>query len=531
MTRPKNTQWTVDENGWFSRSGSSRRNKQGWWETDQTEPGKLKPFREPPWASDPPPGRVVYDKDKPSRAVFTFQKKVYSVSTAQGGWVCPTCKMPANRNNRESCACCGKKKPDNAAETPKAKTVRVEKPAEVDDNDDDSMAEEAYSSAEPEPSCAAMNSEIPHLILLSGALVFPKDSQSEGRTKAKTEGDEARVIEDLEKQIFVTESFIEGMTGPSPLVDAAKKELAKFEGLLAKAKQASKQPEKERTETERLSDVEGVNELLSKKKKDYYLWRQKAVAHKVELEEGVLKTKAQFTELANLLLQEAQAFEDEGKRCATVWDKKNKEVDARLKAEIETLKAKAIKASEQVKNIPGAAEDVLPGIQQGVGAATREPSPAPTQPPRITPMADIPIIDLPDDLPLLQACAGIRQVLHQIAEQEDEVTEAYPLTWGNLNAAGLTHDNLKTLLSEAIAGATATSHEVVVPKRAAGALRRQVDRLATLWEVKHAQLALSAEAQSAAENFRKANLDEAKRLQRKRVCDRQGSAQDVTDDA
>ena len=470
----------------------------------------------------------MYDKDKPNRAVFTFQKKVYSVSTAQGGWACTTCKMPANRNNRTTCACCGKKKPDNAVTTPKAKAAP--KPnAKADEGDDASMATDAEDAAESEPSCAAMSSEIPHLILLSGALVFPKDGQSEGKTKAKTESDGVQAVQDLEKEVFAAETFIEAMGEKSPMVEPMKKELGRLESLLAKAKErAAKDDKKDRTQTERLSDLESVHELLSKKKKDYYVWTQKAVAHKVELEEGAKTTKEQFTELANLLLQEALAFEAEGKRCVEAWDKKNKEVDVRLKAEIETLK---VKASELTKTIPGAAEDALPGIQKGVNAEAKPTAAAPTQPPRIAPMVAIPMIDLPDDLPLLQACAGIRQVMHQIAEQEDEVTEAYPLTWGNLSAAGLSHDNLKTLLSEAIAGATATSHEAVVPKRAAGALRRQVDRLATLWEVKHAQLALSVEAQGAADNFRKANLDEAKRLQRKRVCDRQGSAQDVADDA
>ena len=233
------------------------------------------------------------------------------------------------------------------------------------------------------------------------------------------------------------------------------------------------------------------------------------------LEGEIESTASQFTELANLLLAEAQAFAAGAKGCLTAWDSKNKEVDARLRAEIEGLKTKA---SELSKDLPGAAKGALPGTQAGGKAEASAQPAAPAQLPTITPMVDIPMIDLPDNMPLLHACAGVRQVLHQMAEQEDDVREAYPLTWGNLSSAGLSHDDLTCLLSAEIAGTVAVGHEGAVPKRIVGALRRQVDRLAILWEVKHAQLAQTTEAKAFAEAFRTANMDEAKRIQRKRTC-------------
>ena len=503
MGKSRNNRWSQDSDGWSSYSGRSA----GWWETDRAAKGNLKPFREPPGELDPPPGKVLFDDDK-HRAVFTFRKKVFSVSTAQGGWACTECCMPANRSNRTTCACCSKPKPDGAKVTPKAKASPKPK-----DDDKETEPVEDEVMGEPKPTCAAMTHTIPHMILLSGALVWPKDGESEGKTKATVE-DRAQEVRDLEKEVFAAETFVTAMGATSSMAAPMKKEIIRLEGLLAKAKELAKESKSEQTPTQALKDLASTNELLSKKKKEYYIWHQKATAHKITLQEEADSTANQFKELADLLLAEAQAFAAGAKGCVEAWDAKNLTVDARMKAEIEGLKAKA---SEMSQKIPGAAEDSLPWVKAGAKVAVAGQPAAPTQLPKITPMVDIPMIDLPDSMPLLHACAGVRQVLHQMAEQEDEVREAYPLTWGNLSSAGLSHDDLTLLLSADIAGTKAEGHEAPVPKRIVGALRRQVDRLATLWEVKHAKLAMTTEAKAFAQAFRVANMDEAKRLQRKRT--------------
>ena len=146
MGKSRNNQWSKDGDGWSSYSGHSQRSA-GWWETDQATRGSLKPFREPPGALDPPPGKVLVDKEK-HRAVFTFQKKVYSVSTAQGGWACTVCRMPANRSNRTTCACCNAARPANAVETPKAKPAAK---AEDDVGEVSNTAGDDEDMAEPKP--------------------------------------------------------------------------------------------------------------------------------------------------------------------------------------------------------------------------------------------------------------------------------------------------------------------------------------------------------------------------------------------
>jgi hypothetical protein len=83
---------------------------------------------------------------------------------------------------------------------------------------------------------------------------------------------------------------------------------------------------------------------------------------------------------------------------------------------------------------------------------------------------------------------------------------------------GLDGPQLKTLLpSECVHEARPDPAEVI-PQRTLGALRRQLDKMAALWEVKHAELAKQAEVTAGAESLFASVMGEAKRIQhRKRL--------------
>ena len=138
--------------------------------------------------------------------------------------------------------------------------------------------------------------------------------------------------------------------------------------------------------------------------------------------------------------------------------------------------------------------------------------------PVIQPLTDVTAMELPGDLELLRHCASVRPALHHMDDQEDDVRAAYPFCWTHLEGLGLTWEQVTPLLPAQLVSADKPEPEQTVPRRVLGALRRRLDSLATLWEVKHAMLSTETEVTAAANSVITSVMDQAKRLDsRKRV--------------
>ena len=71
--------------------------------------------RGPARDGDPKPGVVVYDASDSSRCSFTYHGKLFTITSAPGGWGCPICAMPSNLKSRTHCGVCGAKRKEDAA--------------------------------------------------------------------------------------------------------------------------------------------------------------------------------------------------------------------------------------------------------------------------------------------------------------------------------------------------------------------------------------------------------------------------------
>ena len=114
--------------------------------------------------------------------------------------------------------------------------------------------------------------------------------------------------------------------------------------------------------------------------------------------------------------------------------------------------------------------------------------------------------------------ASVLTGLHQLEEQELDVRLAYPVCWGMIWKEGLDGPQLRSLLPGELVHEVRPTPETVIPQRTLGALRRALDKMAALWEVKHAELAKEAEVTAGAASLFTSVMGEAKRIQhRKRL--------------
>ena len=139
-------------------------------------------------------------------------------------------------------------------------------------------------------------------------------------------------------------------------------------------------------------------------------------------------------------------------------------------------------------------------------------------PPALKPLIELPDITLPEEVEKLTVMATVLSGLHLIEEQDLEARAAYPVCWGTVAAEGMDKEMLTSLLPPSVlpAGDDAADH-VPIPQRTLSALRRQLDRMSAKWDVKHAELLVSQKVQAGAAAMFAGVMDQAKRIQRKRV--------------
>jgi hypothetical protein len=101
-------------------------------------------------------------------------------------------------------------------------------------------------------------------------------------------------------------------------------------------------------------------------------------------------------------------------------------------------------------------------------------------------------------------------------EQDLEVRTAFPVCWGMLAGYGMRVDTMLTLLpADLLESAPEKSDHVIVPQRILGALRRQLDRMAALWDAQSGLLVLT-DVQEGASALLAEVMDEDKRAKRPR---------------
>ena len=162
---------------------------------------------------------------------------------------------------------------------------------------------------------------------------------------------------------------------------------------------------------------------------------------------------------------------------------------------------------------------------------TRPVAPAPVPvvtPPVLQPLVTLPSVELPDAVEEIVQMASVLEGLQQLEEQDLTVRAAYPVCWGMIWTAGLDETRLKTLMPLDVFPDQTPDPAVVIPQRTLGALRRALDKLAAKWEVKHAEIALKAEVTAGAATFKATVMNEAKRVQRKRLPSTDLSKNDAT---
>ena len=112
--------------------------------------------------------------------------------------------------------------------------------------------------------------------------------------------------------------------------------------------------------------------------------------------------------------------------------------------------------------------------------------------------------------------ADVLSGLHQLEEQDLETRAAFPIRWGMLWTAGLDGPQLKSLLPSDLLHEQRPDPATVVPQRTVGALRRALDKMAVLWELKHAEIAMQTEVSAGAASFHASVMCEAKRIQQRK---------------
>ena len=133
-------------------------------------------------------------------------------------------------------------------------------------------------------------------------------------------------------------------------------------------------------------------------------------------------------------------------------------------------------------------------------------------------MVQLPAASLPSDQMETIVLAEVLKGLHLLEEQDLDVRAAYPVRWHMLWDQGMTDPLLENLLPKDLLGETRPDPNLVIPQRTLGALRRQLDRLATQWDVKYTQETVQALAEEGATAMYNRVMDEAKRVQtRKRT--------------
>ena len=229
-----------------------------------------------------------------------------------------------------------------------------------------------------------------------------------------------------------------------------------------------------------------------------------------------------YSALAAALLVEKEAYLAKAKACVEDWNTTNTAIDSRMK---EGVSAAALEVDRLApkKPEPVAADATAPATSSD--AATPSPPPAPAPLPPLRPLVVLPPMDLPEDESFLQILASVRITLHELHDQEEDVRSCYPVSYGQLIASGLTWDGLTTLLPPEIVGDTEPSGDILIAWRLLGSLRRRLDGLAAMWDVKHAQLSTESTVVAAALSFTTSVMDQAKRVQQtKRTAPEAGLA-------
>ena len=170
----------------------------------------------------------------------------------------------------------------------------------------------------------------------------------------------------------------------------------------------------------------------------------------------IQETAELFRSLARLLSEEATAYEAKGTECLAAWDATNRAVDATKKGALRRQDAEIANLSPQ---------SAAP-VASHTAPAAWEAKDFPT----IRPMVGLPNITLPEDEGMLHACAAVLLVQQHMDQQNAEVKEAYPLTWGQLDQAGLKSEHFDEIVPADLLTEEAPLREGEVSGRQTGVL-------------------------------------------------------------
>ena len=479
---------------------------------------------------DSPPGTLVFDETKPGWCDFTWRGQRYRCNTAFGGWTCTVCSMPTNRSDRTHCCCCGAKPKTDSTTFDKAPTSAYPAPQAAAGTGGASSTVSEEAEDIDLDKCAALSHTLPSLDDDLAALVWPTAQDSEplagkGRLPpaAKAQAELAEAQDALAKANGALRLLADG---PKNVVTVLTAEVERHQKLVTAAQKTAdaaaspEPPVDDRTPLQLLIAAQG---RLSNCSGSHLAWRQAAQKRRATREEEMTEVANRYSALAAALLVEKETFLAKAKVCVEAWNTTNTAIDERMKAavaatalEVDSL---TLKKPEPVAGPAATAPAAPPEV------ATPTPPPAPAPLPPLRPLVVLPPMDLPEDEDFLRILASVRCTLHELHDQEEDVRSCYPVSYGQLIASGLTWDGLTTLLPPEIVGDTEPSGDTLIAWRLLGSLRRRLDGLAAMWDVKHAQLSTEATVVAAALTFTTSVMDQAKRVQQtKRTAPEAGLA-------
>ena len=457
---------------------------------------------------DPPAGVLRYETGG-KWCALTYEKRLYRFNVGSGGWQCSNCAMPANRDSRWYCAVCGKKwtkdcanmapnKPDESEATEDSGEEESSEDMDSDGDDDAVVAKK----------CVA-ETRIPNYTTLKAALKTPSPlvHTETLETPAGASDAVAAAQAKVDKAAGLLQFAQADTDTPKDLLDRMSTNLEAKKKVLsdAKAKALKSGEAPAATPATALLRLEEAQSKLLDIDTNRTNWRAAATKRQDGSAEEALKVVAEFRRLSAALALEAEKYAEDVRVNQEAWEAVNVTVQAKWDA-------KHAAQTTIVKQLSTAAPVAIPAAV----AVVTPPVVIPFAPPTLKPLVELPAITLPESQDDIRTMAVVLTGLHLLEEQDLEVRSAFPVCWGTLAEYGLLRDMMLTLLPAELIGKH-TADNVVVPQRTIGALRRQLDRMAALWETKSAELSASPAVQERALAMYADIIDETKQAKRRRT--------------
>ena len=481
----------------------------------------MKPLR-PLQAGDDPPGVLAYDAAKPSWCEFSWRGQRWRCNTAFGGWTCMVCAMPSNRSERTHCCCCGAKPKPGCPTVDPAPTSTAPAPqAAAGTGGASSTSDSEGEVMDLTDKCVAIAYTVPSLDDDLEALSWPSEKSANeplaGKGRLPAADAAAQKLATAKAALTVAQAMVQMMASSALQSKETQVQLAKEVTLqLANVEAAQKAADAVPTAAQGTAKTMAQQLVNAPKRlanctESYLEWHQKATDRKVASELKMTNVANRYSELAAALVVEKQKYLDQARLCVGAWGALNTTIEARMKAEVHAVELEVMTLtpakSPQPLALPAPAPVVAPPPPSVVVLAL----------PPLQPLTQLPPMDLPDDEDYVRTLASVRLTLHELHDQEEEVRSSYPVTFAHLVAHGITWEKLAQLLPEAIVGAVEPAADSTNAWRLLGALRRRLDGLATLWDVKHAMLSSETAVVNASQAFTTCVLDQAK-SKRKRAA-------------